>query len=210
MKLQGLKANFLGDSITEGCGTESEQAIYWNVLKQEAGLAEARGYGIGGTRISRQVIPSAEVRWDMDFLSRVETMDADADLVVFFGGTNDFEHGNAPLGTMSDRTPYTFYGACHLLMRSLIEHYPKATIVGMTPLHREIEENGGRRLIDFVHAEKEVAEYYSIPMLDLYAVSGIQPQVPIIKEMYCPDGLHPNDAGHYRIYSRLRGFLEQL
>ena len=76
--------------------------------------------------------------------------------------------------------------------------------------HREVEERGGRRLLDFVRAEREVAEYYSIPLVDLYAKSGIQPQVEILKEKYCPDGLHPNAAGHQLIYQRLRGVLEQL
>ena len=107
MKLEGLKANFLGDSITEGHGVENLEDTYWNVLKRECGLAEARGYGIGGTRIARQTLPSENPRHDLDFLSRVEEMDADADLVVFFGGTNDFGHGEAPIGQMSDRSPYS-------------------------------------------------------------------------------------------------------
>lgn len=210
MKLEGLKVNFLGDSITEGHGLENLEDTYWNVLKQECNLAEVRGYGIGGTRIARQSVPSEYPAHDRDFLSRVEEMDKDADLVVFFGGTNDFGHGDAPLGQMSDRSPYSFYGACHCLMRSLIQRYPDAVLVGMTPLHREVEERGGRRLLDFVRAEREVAEYYSIPLVDLYAESGIQPQVEILKERYCPDGQHPNAAGHRLIYQRLRGVLEQL
>ena len=44
-------------------------------------------------------------------------------------------------------------------MRSLIQKYPDAVLVGMTPLHREIEEHGERRLLDFVKVEREVAEY---------------------------------------------------
>ena len=34
MKLEGLKANFLGDSITEGHGVENLEDTYWNVLKE--------------------------------------------------------------------------------------------------------------------------------------------------------------------------------
>ena len=47
MQLKGIKANFLGDSITEGVGVPSPEFAYWNVLKEKFGLAEARGYGIG-------------------------------------------------------------------------------------------------------------------------------------------------------------------
>ena len=137
-------------------------------------------------------------------------MEKDAELVVVFGGTNDFGHGDAPLGSMSDRTPYTFYGACHKLIRKMMERYPEAEIVFMTPLHRVVEERGERRLKDFVAAIREVTEFYGIPVLDLYAVSGIQPQVDTNKLLFAPDGLHPNEAGHRKICSRLKGFLENL
>lgn len=210
MELNGIKANFLGDSITRGQYVQDqEHGIYWQRLKDECGLAEVRGYGIGGTRIAIKHV-KVNPTWDQDFVSRVEQMDPDADLVVVFGGTNDFSSGDAPLGQMSDRTPYTFYGACHQLMVKLINRYPDGEIVFMTPIHRKTEERGGRRLKDFVQAIKEVAEYYAIPVLDLYATSGIQPQEPVLMERFCPDGLHPNDAGHERIYRRLRGFLESL
>jgi lysophospholipase L1-like esterase len=46
--------------------------------------------------------------------------------------------------------------------------------------------------------------------LDLYAVSNLNPELPIIKETFMPDGLHPNDDGHARIASRLEGFLKAL
>ena len=83
-------------------------------------------------------------------------------------------------------------------------------IVCMTPLHRVVEERGERRLKDFVDAIRKVTEFYGIPVLDLYATSGIQPQVDVIMQKFCPDGLHPNDAGQEKIYKRLRGFLEAL
>ena len=50
----------------------------------------------------------------------------DADIVVVFGGTNDFGWGDAPLGTMEDRREDTFYGAYHLLLQKLIDRYPDA------------------------------------------------------------------------------------
>ncbi len=210
MELKGKKANFLGDSVTEGAACGKEEDIYFNVLKRETGLIEARGYGLGGTRISRQTLPSKDPQYDHDFLERVPAMEEDADVVVVFGGTNDFDSGDAPLGVMSDRSPYTFYGALHALSRALIERYPQAEIVMMTPLHREIEERGERRLRDFVEAIREVSEYYAFPVVDLYAASGIQPQVKTKKERYCPDGLHPNEKGHQVIASRLQGLLNSL
>ncbi len=213
MELKGLRINFLGDSITEGHGVSCRENVYWNVLKREYGLSEARGYGIGGTRIARKTVPSDNPRHDLDFVKRYSEMDDDADVVVIFGGTNDYGHGDAALGRFSDRTEYTFYGACHLLFEGMINKYPEATIIVMTPLHRAGEMNareGFEPLKTYVDVIKEVAEYYSLPVLDLFATSGIQPSVPIIKEKYCPDGLHPNDAGHALIAERLAGFIKSL
>ncbi len=219
MKLEGLKINFLGDSITEGAAASCPENRYWNVLKREYGLAEARGYGIGGTRIAKQTTPSCVARYDLDFCQRFAQMDDDADVVVVFGGTNDYGHGDAPIGTMADRTPDTFYGALHYLYTGLINKYPTATIVVMTPLHRLDEYNlrgegnkpcDGEPLITYVNIIKEVAAYYSLPLLDLWAMGGMQPNVPVLREKFNPDGLHPNNAGHAKIAHRLAGFLKTL
>ncbi len=219
MELKGKRINFLGDSITEGHGTSSAENCFVSLLKDKLELAESRNYGIGGTRFAVQKNPSAEARWDLDFCSRVAEMDPDADVVVVFGGTNDFGHGDAPLGCAQDRAPTTFYGACHTLMRSLIEKYPQAAIVVLTPLHRCNEDDprgdgfktdAVAPLSSYVEIIKEVARWYSLPVLDLFAASGLQPRVPVIQEKYVPDGLHPNDAGHRILADKIAAFLRLL
>ena len=218
MNLQGKKINFLGDSITAGTGTSAPAHIYLNVLAREVGLAEARNYGIGGTRIARQTrsLPNLEYLDELDFCKRFDKMDDDADVVVVFGGTNDFGHGDAPLGSFTDRTPDTFYGACHYLFAGLMQKYPTAEIVIMTPLHRVQEDDTTREygkgvnLATVREAILEVAQYYALPVVDLWATSGIQPKVEISRATHCPDGLHPNDAGHKIIASRLLGVLRSL
>jgi lysophospholipase L1-like esterase len=55
-----------------------------------------------------------------------------------------------------------------------------------------------------------VAEYYSFPVLDLFKNSGIQPEVPIMKETFTVDGLHPNDAGYELISEMVINFLKTL
>ena len=138
----------------------------------------------------------------------------DADVVVVFGGINDYGRGDAPFGAFTDRTMDTYCGALHVLMKGLIEKYPTAVICFMTPLHREKEWQGSHRnglpLYAYVEKIRETAEYYSLPVLDLYQSAGIYPDIPAQKEAFCPDGLHPNDAGNERIAERLQGFLERL
>ena len=213
MELKGKIINFLGDSITEGVGTSCDEAKYIEVLKREAGLAEVRNYGIGGTRIAEQGIDCNGWLDDRDFCRRYKTMEDDADIIVVFGGTNDYDHGDADFGTKYMTKPDTYYGAVNYLMKGLIEKYPTSTIVFMTPMQRLNHErlnSRGYSLKMYVDVIKEAGERFSIPVLDLYGTLGICPDVPCHLEAYCPDGLHPNDAGNEKIARRLKAFLESL
>lgn len=217
MILKDKTINFLGDSITEGWGT-TPGTIYHEILAKECGLKAANNFGVGGTRIARQQDPSDCPEYAEYFQLRAEKMPAEADAVVVFGGTNDYGHGDAPLGEFADRTPDTFYGALHSLYTFLINKYHGKPIVIMTPLHRNGEDcpTGDNKpepvapLSVYVDIIKEVAQYYSLPVCDMFSISGLQPCLDVIRENYVPDGLHPNAAGHKIIADRLAGFLSAL
>ena len=212
MEIQNKKINFLGDSITEDIGVSALVYNYVNIFSKKYSPAIVRNYGISGTRFARQQTPTVDhPEYDQDFCSRVSQLDTDADIVVVFGGVNDHGHGDAPFGSQDDRTPDTFCGACHTLMRSLIERFPHAAIVFMTPLHCICEDRANKRpYIEYVDAIIDTAAYYAIPVLDLYRTSGIQPKVSILRQTYIPDGVHPNNAGAERIADRLAAFLRTL
>lgn len=208
MELQNKKINFLGDSITEGAGASCIENCFVEVLKREYGLAEARNYGIGGTRLAKQRVPSQEPKFDLYFESRVGEMDPDADIVVVFGGTNDHGHGDAPIGIESDRTPDTFIGACHSLFYSILERFPRSKIVILTPLHRAEETRAdGVYLEDYVNLIRKIAPQYGLPILDLYEESAICPAT--LKDL-TTDGLHPNDEGHAILAREIGEFLQTL
>lgn len=219
MELKSLKINFLGDSITFGVGASDPSKGYVSLVAERTG-AVCRNYGISGTRIARQQDPYYDGEGiDQCFCTRFDGMDPDADVIVIFGGTNDYGHGDAPIGNFLDRTPDTFYGALHYLYSGLLTKYPKAQFLILTPLHRGYEDWQGpnmpvwdppKVLKTYVDCIRRVAEYYSLPVLDLYANSGIQPAVPILKELYMPDFLHPSDAGHEIIAKKIIKALETL
>ncbi len=218
MELQGKKMAVLGDSITEGVGVANIENMYYNRIKKVCGLRTLYVDGISGTRLARQQEPTYDPRADFDFISRVDKIEDDCDVVVIFGGTNDFGHGDAPLGTPKDHTPDTFWGACSVLFEKLMTRFPKAQIVCMGPLHRWNEDNpcGDRKpkpvatLYEYADILQCVTKRYSIPYLDMLQVGGMTPKVEVNREMYMPDGLHPNDAGHALIAARLKGFLGTL
>lgn len=216
MEVSSKKVAFLGDSITEGSGASKVENRYTDVFGRISG-AKVYNYGISGTRIAPQHAKSDD-RFDLDFILRADEIEKDSDVIVVFGGTNDFGHGDAKLGTFESRDPYTFYGAMHVLCEKLINRFPNADILFMTPLHRcsedEVSKENGlpeeTNLAGYVSIIREVAEFYGLPVLDLFSTSGLQPKVDIIKETYMPDGLHPSDAGALRIALRLMGFLQTL
>lgn len=224
MELKGKIIDFLGDSITEGVGVvDIENNRYDNVMKKNYGLAEVYNYGIGGSRLAHQSKPSEKPRHDLCFCGRVYDLNRNADIVVVYGGVNDYFHGDAPIGKMGDTTPATFYGAVRFLMEYLTAEFPGKTIVFMSParffyegMDGSLPSNGPKKgpdalpVLGYTAIIKETAELYGIPVLDLFEKLGLDPCIPEIREKYTEDGLHFNDAGQHFIAKCLGEFLLSL
>ena len=190
--------NFLGDSITEGCLASKYENTFVYLLGQKLG-AETRNYGISGTRIAKQMMPSAIQSYDLYFASRVDNMKNDADFILVFGGTNDFGHGDAPFGQFGDKLPDTFYGAVDYLINKLFQYYKQEQIIFLLPLHR-VDENDAyinknkKTLDEYRCAIKAVTKHYNIKTLDIKDEVGNADNNRLFA-----DGLHPNDEGHLLI-----------
>jgi lysophospholipase L1-like esterase len=196
------KGNFLGDSITWGyspVGDGSRLANpYPSLVANTLGLSVMRNYGVSGTTISG----SSTQR----FIDRYSSMDNDADLIFVLGGTNDWA-SQIPIGTISDSTSDTFYGGLNILVGGLLDKYPTQTIVLATPMHRQGDKTKTIDLNDYRNAVLAIGAKYGIAVLDLYATSGFYPDNTTNYNAICPDGRHPNDAGHVKLANRVSGFL---
>lgn len=197
MELKGLTIDFLGDSITEGHGTTAPEKVFHQIIKEKYDLEFAYNYGIGGTRLARQLTPTMDrTKHDLYFELRAETMDRKADAVVVFGGTNDYGHGDAHFGETDSEDIYTFCGAVNSLISKLERDFSKARIIFMTPLHRLNEtqpsQPDGKTLEDYVKAIRDICKKRNIPVIDLFEINPLDPR----DEVLVPDGLHPSDEGH--------------
>lgn len=222
MKLEGKIIDFLGDSITEGAGvTDTKNNRFDNILARECKLAAAKNYGIGGSRIAHQSVPSEKPRFDLCFCGRVYNIDHKADAVVVFGGTNDYGHGDAPIGKIGDKTPATFCGAVYFLMNYLNENFKKKgkEVLFLAPARRWGDEKiaihpckkeDALPLREYNKIIMETGEQLGIPVLDLYEKLGINPNDEAQRKAYTTDGLHFNDEGHKVIAAKVREFLESL
>lgn len=223
MELKGKIIDFLGDSITEGAGVEDiANCRYDNRIAHDCGLAAVHNYGISGTRIAHQSKPSDTPRCDLCFCGRAYDLDRSADIIVVYGGVNDYLHGDAYFGTMEDRTPETFCGAVYFLMKLLKTKYEGKTVVFMTPAHCYYQETSdkdpsrrpvkrdARPLIEYVEAIKARGREMDIPVLDLFENLGLDPNDEEQREKFTVDGLHFNDIGHAYLASALGKFLTSL
>lgn len=224
MELKGKIINFLGDSITEGVGvSDIANCRYDNVIHKQYGLAAHNNYGIGGTRLAYQSTPSEKPAHDLYFLGRAHKMDKNADIVVVYGGVNDYIHGDAYFGAMEDRTPTTFCGAVYCLMQYLTTEYAGKPVVFMTPAHmhfkgvsdqevspRPMKKVDAKPLQAYVDVIKERGKEFDIPVLDLFENLGIDPNNESEREAYTVDGLHFNNEGQAFLAKALGDFLTAL
>lgn len=223
MKLEGKTINFLGDSITEGVGVlDPENNRYDRRLLHMVSLKQANNYGVGGTRLAHQRHPSANPRFDLCFCGRAYLMDPSADIIVVYGGVNDYLHGDAPIGREGDSTPATFHGGVEYLMTYLQSTYP-GPIVFAAPAKcyydvyytekspRENKLPDAMPLEGYVDIVEKAAARHGIPLLNLFRDLPYDPLLhPEQMKELTKEGLHFNDAGHAMLADTFYQFLRAL
>lgn len=197
------KMTFFGDSITW-----SYNKIKWSNLAAQSLGSTATINGVAGSTYSK-----ADGRTD-SAVERVADI-KDQDLVVVWFGVNDFHYGR-PLGEFNNGDVSTVYGAVDNVLDTLISNNVTAKIMVMTPMKNHgyktspdsfTKNSVGLYQIDYVNAIKQVADKYSLPVLDMYAESGIAAFNDTQASQYLMDGLHPNQAGEYRVAKRVVDFV---
>lgn len=213
MDLAGKKIVFLGDSITHGDCISDKNNSYVERVKRAFLWGEVANYSVPGSRIAEYIGEDPRAIKG-SFVKRYLDMPDGMDMVVVFGGTNDFGIGNAPLGKAEDETETTFNGAVNILMQGLKRKYPNSVIIWMTPLHRKTEhmpnEYSGAILVEYVDIIKIKAAEYGLLILDMQELENLQPTDYYYNTLICKDGLHPNDAGHAVIADEVINYLRNL
>ena len=206
-----MNIHFLGDSITEGFYADTKEASYVGRFQVQYPNATIRNYGVGGSCISNTCVWNSE-----DMRTRAKRMESDADLIVIYGGTNDF-HCMTPLGAPDERTPDTFFGAYNLLLDDLSVRYPSAKIVLCTILPRFDEtwpERDGRvrvaPLAAYVDIIKQIGQMRNLPVIDLFNLEAFREPIPGDKSPLTKDGLHPLNEGHEILFNRIHQALLSL
>lgn len=150
------------------------------------------------------------------WLDRIDTFPDDVDIITVMGALNDRNHS---LGSFYDTDTTTFYGGLHTFYKKLIEKYPNKPIGVITSSPRHYCWGNNGEFVGHIDAVIEVAEHYSLPVLDLYRYSGLRPQDDDNNKKYfsCKeapdgDGVHPNKEGQlviaYKVYPFILNYLQ--
>lgn len=204
-KFSSHKMNIIGDSLTFGVGGT---VPYPTTVQSNLEIGTMRNYGISGSTLSYH---SA----GFTMATRYSDMEADADIVMVLGGTNDYWNALA-LGVIGDATTATFYGALEVLATGLISKYPNAFIFFATPpksyranlSYPNIQNTNSNTPEDFNKAIKDVCGKHTIPVLDLKHTLGIDPENTTHYTNLTSDGVHYNNAGYKIIGNTVSNFVK--
>ena len=190
---KGKKICAYGDSVTEQNKWQSFVSSYFN--------CSFCNRGVGGTTVTQ--VNSSTNHMSAD--SRIETIPTDSDVILVFGGHNDWSSASINIGdikteALSEST--SFKSAFALMLKKIQTRCPNAKIITMTPVGGRTEEASVNQdkqfyirdlcMTDFANAVKEVSAYYGIPCIDINGNSGIN---TLNHTTYIADVIHPNSEG---------------
>lgn len=215
LSFYGKNGTFLGDSTTQGydgSGNYDESWSWVAYLQALCGFANVNNAGLGGTNLAAVTNTHGD-----GMATRVDDIKSQ-DLVTVMGGINDFLN-KVPLGTFDSTDKTNFYGALRYIIETLSENNPNAILLMITPfkINNYVgndfkggaqnpdgtynKNSAGYTELDYVNAIKEVAAYYSIPVLDLFNECVFSYYLSATVGVYTNDKVHPSRLG-YKVLSR--------
>lgn len=226
----GAKIGYIGDSITDPNVRQGDMKHYWWWLEQWLGTTTFN-YSVSGFTLSNGLGSvdklykehGQEVDAILVFLG-TNDYNSSVPLGEFFRyqeedvevATGQPRHVEKRLRRLPVLSQETVKGRLNLLIQKLKQLYPTKQIVLMTPIHRgyatfgdnniQPDESypnaGGYYIHDLVEAVRQAGQIWSVPVIDLFTLSGLMPSLPEQGQYFLNeerDRLHPNGKGHERL-----------
>lgn len=180
----------------EGYDVDSVEKTWWKLLEKNTPLKLSVNGSYSGSRISKT---GFERPFWSAFISKERQSILDGDIIIVFGGTNDF-------GQDKDQADFdTFKQSYNLLVSQMVENFPRSDIYFCTPLQRidygldELNSQGWTQK-DMAQAIKDClrGKNERVKLIDLFSYN-ISKDDGIVE-----DGLHPTSKGMKIIYSIIK------
>lgn len=139
----------------------------------------------------------------------------EAEILLIEHGTNDYNYGVPLVNEEDPYDQYTFVGALRRTLALLKDNYPQLRIILVTPTYCWFPEWGytcetykptGATLLDYIEAEKQIAEEFNVEVIDHYHLFSAAEGDYL---HYTVDGLHPNDLGMEVIADSIFQYLQE-
>ena len=214
--LIGVKWCAFGDSLTASntLANMSDKKNYVDYVSNSLGL-NVTNCGVGG---------SGYMKTEYKFVNRVEAIPTDTEILTVFGSLNDYEYIESSLGVFGDSGTDTIYGCMKSFFDSVFSRCPDIVVGVILPTkwgylspQKDIEASAKCDL--YIKALIETAEYYNLPILDLYNHSNLRPWDDSFAERYYKDDdgngiantVHPLDEAHKKfIAPKIEAFIKSI
>lgn len=215
--LYGKKIAYNGDSIAESRLNESSNAYNGGAYAKL--IADVTGCTYENRAVSGGILASAPASGENPtrrVVVDVENMTADADLVCFEGGINDYWR-NVPLGTYSESDytgtldTTTICGALESIFRQATARWVGKPICFVI-VHKITSTVYAQNTAGYTFKQAHdsmlgICKKYAIPVFDAFEESGLNAYNSVQNTNFLtsnssgtPDGCHPNEAGYKAFY----------
>lgn len=203
-----VRINFVGDSITEGVGgntdADGNTISYVNYVQERLQFGQAVNNGLAGRMIAAYSINTGLSMQE----NNAGLFSPDYEITVFYMGLNDYlapeEVKN--FGVLDNGTTGGYCGQLQRWVHSFPVNYPNTNFFFVTayqvtqgnPTLQNTNFDGVPTLDDYMQPQRTLAAQYEYPVIDLYATGFMDAHDARTAETFMADSIHPNDAG-YRI-----------
>ena len=208
-KLNGKVIALMGSSsMQKGDGTEpGAPKKFWQYIQDRTGFVD-NCKALGGTVLTSSTNPTdPELDANTTFKQLNDMPSTGIDMVVCQLLAND-DNTAKPIGTWSDTTAATVYGALHMFAQRLYAKYPTQPIGWLSSQYRG---NQTAQTSAYQDALKAVANYYGIPYLNLSENGRTPYNIASWKSTYVIDPpYHLGNAGNQILSYPAQDFFRRL
>lgn len=208
-KIVGRWWNPVGDSISDT--SNPALGLYIPIIAKNLGLSTINcGVASSTLAVNNTYLQNQSIVERVCGLNGNAPME-NADVWTIYGGLNDWYY-NSPIGSIDNDDPATIYGALKHICYNIIHRNNHPKLILCTPLQSNRNGvNGDISMAEIRQAIKDVAELFSVPCVDLYAIGGLN-QWNIIDPIKptTTDGVHPNEYGTLLWYRALQKVISEL
>lgn len=199
----------MGDSLSDTNNSYANKR-YFDYIAEDLGIQKSNITNLA-------VSGSGYKRTNSNFMTRVDKIPINSNLITIFGSLNDCNSNvNYDFGTATDTGTDTLGGCINTTIDLIINRCPLAKIIIFSPTPWSIYKNSDKdnRAWKYINLLKEICELRNIKFKDLYTTSNLFPWDSrhnlFFYENNETNNVHPNSNGHKMFYPSMRETIKEV